>query len=97
MEYYPATLQQKMHEDFVKSNVFKIYWEILIGVMLFHKIGYAHSDIKASNILLTSEGEARIGDYGLVGPAKRISGQGTRAYAAPEVFSNLQLAFTVDY
>lgn len=97
MDYYPATLRDCMQSEHVTGNVLKLFRQILIGVQQFHHIGLAHSDIKASNILINVEGEPRICDFGLVGVAKRLAGQGTKAYAAPEVFNNLSQAPVIDY
>ena len=97
MDYNPYTLSEMMQSEHVATNAMKLYRQILIGVQQFHHIGLAHSDIKPSNIMLTTEGEPRLADFGLVGPAKRIAGQGTKLYAAPEVFSNLNQANIIDY
>lgn len=40
--------------------------QILEGLEFFHGIGVAHRDIKASNILLDSDGKWKLSDYGLI-------------------------------
>ena len=97
MDYYPQTLHEVMQSDHVKTNALKLFRQILLGVQQFHHIGLAHSDIKASNILMSAEGEPRIADCGLVGAARRLAGQGTQKYSAPEVFGNLNLAPVINY
>lgn len=53
------------------------------------KVGYQHGDVKPNNILLFGD-VAKLTDHGLAtptfGPSTPCSRQGTREYAAPEVF-----------
>lgn len=53
------------------------------------KVGYQHGDVKPNNILLFGD-VAKLTDHGLAtptyGPTTPCSRQGTREYAAPEVF-----------
>ena len=54
------------------------------------KVGYQHGDIKPNNILIIGD-KAKLTDYGLSspvnGPNTPCPRQGTREYAAPEVFA----------
>ena len=53
------------------------------------KVGYQHGDVKPNNILLFGD-MAKLTDHGLAtpthGPNTPCPRQGTREYAAPEVF-----------
>lgn len=62
------------------------------GLRYCHSRGILHRDIKLDNILLTSEGDIKICDFGvskLVKPGEIMTEQcGTPAYIAPEIFEN---------
>ncbi|MBL4849311.1 MAG: serine/threonine protein kinase, partial [Planctomycetes bacterium] len=62
--------------------------QVLEGLGSLHSAGLCHRDVKPHNVLLSSEGHAILGDFGLVSErAATISSGGTPAFAAPEQWS----------
>ena len=80
--------RRKLKED-VAKHMFK---QIMEGLRYCHSKNILHRDIKLDNILLTSEGDIKICDFGvskLVKNGEIMTEQcGTPAYIAPEVFEN---------
>ena len=80
--------RRKLNEDQAKF----IFRQIINGLKYVHSKGVLHRDIKLDNILLTSEGDVKICDFGV---SKIVQNKnlvmedqcGTPAYIAPEVFS----------
>jgi hypothetical protein len=57
------------------------------GLQAIHAAGYLHRDIKPSNILLDADGDAKLGDFGLVCRSQHDQGQvavGTPSFMPPE-------------
>ena len=70
--------------------VIRLVTGICHGLAHAHENGILHRDIKPSNILLTTNAEPKIGDFGLARPIERKSEAGemifgTPGYTAPEV------------
>jgi len=62
--------------------------QILTGLVYMHERRIAHCDVKLSNIMLTSEGDVKIIDFGVsqvVGPHELTSEVGSPSFIAPEV------------
>ena len=59
------------------------------GLGALHEFGYVHGDIKPSNILLTSDGQVKVADFGLSFSRRRIPvlRRGAELYRSPEQFS----------
>ena len=79
--------RRKLKEDLAKH----VFRQLVQGLTYVHSKRVLHRDIKLDNILLTSEGDVKICDFGvskLVQSKNQIQHEqcGTPAYIAPEVF-----------
>lgn len=94
MEYVPG---QSLHEACNGSavdpgEVIRLMTGISLGLAHAHQHGILHRDIKPANILLDSQAQPKIGDFGLARPvdAQVSDGEaifGTPGYTAPEVLA----------
>eukprot|EP01125_Pyxidicula_operculata_P011323 TRINITY_DN3712_c0_g1_i1.p1 TRINITY_DN3712_c0_g1~~TRINITY_DN3712_c0_g1_i1.p1 ORF type:complete len:532 (-),score=63.27 TRINITY_DN3712_c0_g1_i1:25-1620(-) len=93
-EYMPhgslADIIQKHPEGLPLPNIVKIARDIYQGLIYVHDVMKGiHRDVKPANILISSDGVCKLGDFGL---AKLNTGSstktivGTPLYCAPEVF-----------
>ena len=82
---YIFLLKKKFSEDISR----KLFFDLLKAVETCHKCGITHGDIKLENILLNSNFNLKLIDFGFAknikdGPISEITG--TRFYNAPEMF-----------
>ena len=84
---YVLKIKRKLPEDISR----KLFYDLIKAVETCHKCGIIHGDIKLENILLSSNFNIKLIDFGF---AKRIdeglvsSLMGTKGYAAPECFTS---------
>ncbi|MGM9680009.1 MAG: serine/threonine protein kinase [Eubacteriales bacterium] len=78
-----------------EQTAVKIAAQVCSGLSELHKNGLVHRDINPNNILITSDGNARIIDFGIVRSFEQKKAAdtvilGTPGYAAPEQFGFTQ-------
>ncbi|RLV91811.1 Protein kinase C-like 1 [Spathaspora sp. JA1] len=76
--------------------------EVLLGLKYFHDNGIVYRDLKLDNILLTTKGHIKIGDYGLCKEnmwhqSTTSTFCGTPEFMAPEIVAGKQYDRSVDW
>lgn len=76
-----------------EEHISYILKEAATGLAHLHKNHHVHSDVRGSNILLTSEGEVKLCDYGLTRNTGSTLGRrstciGSPCWMAPEMFGS---------
>ena len=91
MAYYDGkSLKEKVNQGPLPyEEAVNIALQISKGLAKAHRVGILHRDIKPANIMMTSDGVAKIVDFGLakafgVSTTRTMSTAGTVAYMAPE-------------
>jgi serine/threonine protein kinase len=70
------------------ERAIEIARQLCVGLSAIHKAGILHRDFKPANVIIDSNGRARITDFGIAGVEEEISSEtfrvGTPAYMSPE-------------
>ena len=67
MEYIESDLEQllKFKIPFSEKHLIKVAYNALCALTFLHEANVMHRDLKCANILITSECDAKICDFGL--------------------------------
>ena len=93
-------LMLSMERTFSEVEIATIMEMVLEGLILIHSKNLIHRDIKGANILLSEDGYAKLGDFGvgvqLMDEKYRTSKKGSPYWMSPQVASNLNYDFKTD-
>jgi len=84
-------LTKVLPSDISEETVVKLGMDICRALMACSKYGIIHRDIKPQNIFVSSNGDYKLGDFGIAKTVEKTMGGtkiGTYKYMAPEVYNN---------
>lgn len=79
---------KKNKQGFTEELAFRYFADVLAGLQFLHENGLCHRDVKLENLLLDTEGNVKLCDFGTCAyfnSAERKTYCGTKAYMAPEM------------
>ena len=94
-------LMYAMNQSFTEEQIASIIEMILNGLVSLHEKKLIHRDVKGANILINSEGDAKLGDFGVgvqlnENENMRHSLRGSPHWMSPQVASYLDYDYKTD-
>jgi serine/threonine protein kinase len=90
----------QQHGGLTEELAKRYFHHVMSALAHIHRLGIAHRDIKLENVLVTSDGRAKLTDFGLCRTLPPESGMvtvcGTLVYAAPEIVREEPYGLPVD-
>ncbi|KAF8819044.1 hypothetical protein IE077_000236 [Cardiosporidium cionae] len=91
---------RKRNEYFAEEQILQWFTQIVLGLQYMHSQRILHCDLKTTNIFLTCDGVAKIGDFGIACEVEEDGNvlnaeecpRGTPLYMSPEMCKNLPLS-----
>jgi len=104
MEYVAGTAADvwvNEHGPFSPARATEILLQTAGALQAAHDADVVHRDVKPGNLLITPEGTAKLGDFGMAmsvtaGAVSDTSRAGTPHYTAPEIWSGCFASFATD-
>ena len=107
LDFYPngdllsLLVRARKHKiDVSRDFIDMAFYKVFLAVKFLHYRNIVHRDIKPENVLIDSNGQLRLGDFGYAVDLSRISDYrldgnylslGTRSFKAPELFKYKQI------
>ena len=91
-----------MNNIICNDNIYNILLQITNGIKFIHENNIIHRDIKPSNILINSNGNVKITDFGISKKLSKYCNRtfthiGTKQYMAPEMYKEYGYTYSIDY
>lgn len=90
LEYCGDTLSGMIKEKYLKQKsrfnrklIYRLIYEIGLGLLSLHRLGYVHNDVKPENIFYSSN--FKIGDFNISQEEGPIDEDGDKTYMPPEI------------
>ena len=100
MELLTPLVDRMIERNLSKEETIKLGIDICRALELCHRKNIIHRDIKPQNILISDNGDFKLGDFGISRTMEKTTGgmskKGTYKYMAPEVFRGEDYDSTAD-
>ncbi|OHS97959.1 CAMK family protein kinase [Tritrichomonas foetus] len=86
------SIQNENYLKFSDEDLSSIFKQVVEGLIHLHSLGIVHHDVKPANIMLFSDGSAKLADFDVGHSFESCDDVvGSPAYQAPEIFNDIPL------